>query len=124
MRLHGQALWEEERPPIWFNAVALLISVAAGVTAFLPIALYTSPWDAVRLKVPGDQGNWWHVLIGAPYFLAFPMIWLRLHALFSRGLSTPAGRRLIWTVVALFDLRDDFGNCAILVAPWKPRSYE
>jgi len=34
MRLHGQALWEEERAPIWFNAVALLISVAAGVTAF------------------------------------------------------------------------------------------
>jgi hypothetical protein len=101
MRLHGQALWEEERAPIWFNAVALLISVAAGVTAFLPIALYTSPWDAVRLRVPGDQGNWWHVLIGAPYFLAFPMIWLRLRALFSRGLSTPAGRRLIWTVVAL-----------------------
>jgi hypothetical protein len=101
MRLRGQALLEEERDPIWFNAVALLISVAAGVTAFLPIALYTSPWDAVRLKVPGDQGNWWHLLVGAPYFLACPMIWLRLRALFSRGLSTPAGRRLIWTVVAL-----------------------
>ena len=101
MRPHGQALREDERAPIWFNAVALLISVAAGVTAFLPIALYTSPWDAVRLRVPGDQGNWWHLLIGAPYFLAFPMIWLRLRALFSRELSTPAGRRLIWTVVAL-----------------------
>jgi hypothetical protein len=101
MRLHGQGLLEEERDPIWFNAVALLISVAAGVTAFLPIALYTSPWDAVRLRVPGDQGNWWHLLVGAPYFLAFPMIWLRLRALFSRVLSTPAGRRLIWAVVAL-----------------------
>jgi hypothetical protein len=98
---HGQALWEEERAPIWFNACALLISVAAGVTAFLPIALYTSPWDAVRLRVPGDQGNWWHLLVGAPYFLAFPMIWLCLRALFSKGLSTPAGRRVIWTVVAL-----------------------
>ena len=101
MQLDGQALREEERAPIWFNAGALLISVAAGVTAFLPIALYTSPWDAVRLRVPGDQGNWWHVLVGAPYFLAFPMIWLRLRALFSRRLSTPAGRRLIWTAVAL-----------------------
>ena len=88
MRLHGQAQWEEERAPIWFNAVALLISAAAGVTAFLPVALYTSPWDAVRLRVPGNQGNWWHALIGAPYFLAFPMIWLRLRALFSRRLST------------------------------------
>ena len=101
MRLHGQTLWEEERAPTWFNAVALLISVAAGVTAFLPIALYTSPWDAVRLRVPGDQGNWWHLLVGAPYFLAFPMIWLCLRALFSRRLSTPTGRRLIWTAVAL-----------------------
>jgi hypothetical protein len=101
MRLQGQALLEEERDPTWFNAVALLISVVAGVTAFLPIALYTSPWDAVRLRVPGDQGNWWHLLVGAPYFLAFPMIWLRLRALFSRRLSTRAGRRVIWIVVAL-----------------------
>jgi hypothetical protein len=101
MQLHGQALLEEERDPNWFNVVALLISVVAGVTAFLPIALYTSPWDAVRLRVPGDQGNWWHLLVGAPYFLAFPMIWLRLRALFSRRLSTRAGRRVIWIVVAL-----------------------
>ena len=93
--------WEEERAPVWFNSVALLISVTAAVIAFLPIALDTSPWDAVRLKVPGNQGNWWHVLIGAPFFLAFPMIWLRLRSLFSRRLSTPAGRRAIWTVVAL-----------------------
>jgi hypothetical protein len=97
----GQALSEEERGPIWFNVVALLDSVAAGVTSFLPIALYTSPWDAVRLRVPGDQGNWWHLLVGVPYFLAFPMIWLCLRALFSRRLSTPTGRRLIWTAVAV-----------------------
>src|SRR5580692_7120313 len=101
MRLHGQGLREEELNPIWFNVVALLISVAAAIAAFLPIALHTSPWDAVRLKVPGDQGNWWHVLVGAPYFLAFPMIWLRLRALFSRRLSAPVGRRLIWTMVAI-----------------------
>jgi len=93
--------WEEERAPVWFNSVALLISVTAAVTAFLPMALDTSPWDAVRLRVPGNQGNWWHFLIGAPFFLAFPMIWLRLRSLLSRRLSTPAGRRLIWAVVAL-----------------------
>ena len=92
---------EEERPPIWFNAVALLIWVTAGVVAFLPIALYTSPWDAVRFRVPGNEGNWWHFLIGASYFLAFPMIWLRLRSLFSSRLSTPAGRRVIWILVAL-----------------------
>jgi len=92
---------EEEPSPIWFNAVALLIWVAAGVTAFLPIALYTSAWDAVRFKVPNNEGNWWHFLIGAPYFFAFPMIWLRLRALLARRLSTPVGRRLIWIFVAL-----------------------
>ena len=92
---------KEERAPIWYNAVWLLISVTAGVVAFLPLALYTSPWDAVTFRVPENQGNWWHLLIGAPFFLAFPMIWLRLRSLFSGKLSTPPGRRLIWTVVAL-----------------------
>jgi len=91
----------EERAPVWYSVVGLLISVTAGATVFLPIALYTSPLDAVRFRVPGNQGNWWHFLIGAPFFLAFPMIWLRLRSLFSRRLSTPAGRRLIWTVLAL-----------------------
>lgn len=92
---------EEERAPSWFNVVALLIWVTAGVVAFLPIALYTSPWDAVRFRVPNNEGNWWHFLIGAPYFLAFPMIWLRLRSLFSRRLSTPSGRRVIWIFAAL-----------------------
>lgn len=96
-----QALVEEERAPIWLNAVALLIWLTAAVAAFLPIALYTSPWDAVRFRVPGNQGNWWHFLIGAPYFLAFPMVWLRLRSLVSKRLSTPTGRRLIWIAVAL-----------------------
>lgn len=96
-----QTPWEEQRDPIWCNVVALLIWVTAGVVAFLPIALYTSPWDVVRFKVPGNEGNWWHFLIGAPYFLAFPMIWLRLRSLFSSRLSTPAGRRVIWILVAL-----------------------
>jgi len=92
---------EEKRASTLFSAVALLISLTAGAVAFLPLALYTSPWDAVRLKVPGDQGNWWHFLVGAPFFLAFPMIWLRLRSLFSKRLSTPRGRRLIWVFVAL-----------------------
>src|SRR6266568_6319200 len=92
---------KEEPAPIWYNAVCLLIWVTASVIAFLPLALYTSPWDAVTFRVPENQGNWWHFFIGAPFFLAFPMIWLRLRSLFSRKLSTPPGRRLIWTVLAL-----------------------
>src|SRR5438876_11021287 len=87
--------------PFWLNTLALVIWILAAAVVFLPLALYTSPWDAVRLRVPGNQGNWWHFLIGAPFFLAFPMIWLRLRSLLSRRLSTPAGRRLIWAVVAL-----------------------
>ena len=84
----------EERAPVRYSVVGLLISVTAGATVFLPFALYTSPLDAVRFRVPGNQGNWWHFLIGAPFFLAFSMIWLRLRSLFTRRLSTPAGRRL------------------------------
>ncbi len=98
---HTVSPQEEGRAPTWFTAVALLVSLLAGVVAFLPFALDTSPWDAVTLRVPGNQGNWWHALVGAPFFLAFPMIWLRLRSLFSKRLSTRAGRRLIWIVVSL-----------------------
>jgi len=92
---------EESRTPAWFNVVALLVSLLAGAAAFLPLAVNTSPWDAVTLRVPGDQGNWWHLLVGAPFFLAFPMIWLRLRSLGSKHLSTSVGRRFIWAAVAL-----------------------
>jgi hypothetical protein len=92
---------KESQTSPWFNVTALLVSLVAGAAAFLPIALNTSAWDAVTLRVPGDQGNWWHLLAGAPFFLAFPMIWLRLRSLGSKQLSTPVERRLIWAAVAL-----------------------
>ena len=96
------AAWSKERPgPTWVKAIALLIWLLAGVVAFLPFALDTSPWDAVTLRVPGNQGNWWHVLVGAPFFLAYPMIWLRLRSLFSAQSTTAIGQRLIWSTVAL-----------------------
>jgi hypothetical protein len=91
----------DERSQTWVNAVALLLWLVAGAVAFLPFARDTSPWNAVTLRVPGNQGNWWHVLVGAPFFLAFPMIWLRLRALFSRQDLTAMGRKLIWTAVGL-----------------------
>jgi len=91
----------EDRPAAWVNALALLLWLLAGVVVFLPFAFNTSPWDAVTLRVPGDQGNWWHALVGAPFFLAFPMIWLRLRALFSKQLSTSTGRRFIWSAAGL-----------------------
>lgn len=83
------------------NAAMLVVWLAAGAVAFLPFAFNTSAWDAVTFRVPGNQGNWWHFLAGAPAFLAFPMIWLRLRALFGEGLSTAAGRRAIWIAVGL-----------------------
>lgn len=92
---------KETRPPLWINAIALLVWLLAGSVVFLPFAFNTSPWDAVTLRVPGDQGNWWHALVGAPFFLAFPMIWLRLRFLFSRQLSTSTGHRLIWIAAGL-----------------------
>ena len=98
---NGAAWSKEGQDPPWAKAIALLISLLAGVVAFLPFALDTSPWNAVTLHVPGNQGNWWHVLVGAPFFLAYPMIWLRLRSLFSAQSLTVIGRRLIWSTVAL-----------------------
>jgi hypothetical protein len=98
---NGTAWAREVNDPTWVNVFALLLWLLAGAVAFLPFAFDTSAWDAVTLRVPGNQGNWWHALAGAPFFLAFPMIWLRLRALFSAQHSTTRGRRLIWTVVGL-----------------------
>src|SRR5258708_40039472 len=96
---------KEDRPPAWVNAIALLVWLLAGAIVFLPFALDTSPWDAVTLRVPGNQGNWWHALVGAPFFLAFPMIWLRLRALFSERLSTSTGSRFLWIAADLSIVR-------------------
>ena len=92
---------EEEREPAWLSAIGLLVAVVAGVAAFLPFAFDTSPWNAVTLRVPGNQGNWWHALVGAPFFLAFPMIWLRVRSLFAKRQSTSTGRRLLWIAAGL-----------------------
>jgi hypothetical protein len=83
---------QEERTPMWINVFALLIWLIAGAVPFVPFAFDTSPWDAVRLRVLGNQGNWWHLLAGAPFFLAFSAIWLRLRSLFAAQLSTAVGR--------------------------------
>jgi len=91
----------EGRGPFWVNAVMLQVWLLAGAVVFLPFALDTSPLDAVMLRVPGNQGNWRHFLAGAPFFLAFPMIWLRLRAVFSDQLSTAIERLLIWAGVGV-----------------------
>lgn len=98
----NRADWSKEgRDPEWTNVVVLLIWLLAGAVAFLPFAFDTSPWDAVTLRVPGNQGNWWHFLAGAPFFLAYPMICLRLRSLFSKQPLTVMGLRLIWSLAGL-----------------------
>jgi len=91
----------EPRSPVWVNAALLVVWLAAGVVPFLPFAYSTSAWNAVTLNVPGNQGNWWHFLVGAPFFLAWPMIWLRLRALSSHRPSTAGGRQVLWVLAGL-----------------------
>jgi hypothetical protein len=77
-----------------------VIWLLAGVVPFLPFALNTSPWDAVRMHVPGNQGNWWHILVGIPFFLAYPAIWVRLRFRFSNDPLAIGARRVLWGAVA------------------------
>jgi hypothetical protein len=100
-RPNGVVTSEEERDPAWVNSIAVVIWFTAAAVAFLPFAFDTSPWDAVRLHVPDNQGNWWHLLAGLPFFLAYPLLWLRARALFAARLSTARERRLIWCAIAL-----------------------
>ena len=52
---------------------------------------------------PGSrhQVNWWHALAGAPFFLAFPMIWARLSLTRPTPSLRTAARRVIWIIVCL-----------------------
>ena len=95
------ALREDGLGSTWVKAIKLLVWLTAAFVAFLPFAYDTSAWDAVMFHVPGNQGNWWHLLAGAPFFLAFPMIWLRLRSLFSKEPSTAFGRRVVWCFVGI-----------------------
>jgi hypothetical protein len=92
----SSSLPEGQRTPFWFGALALLVWLFAGAATFLPFASDTSPWDAVTFRVPENQGNWWHFLVGLPFFLALPMIWLRVRTLQSKPVLSVAGRRWIW----------------------------
>lgn len=80
---------------------ALAVSLVAAVVVFVPFAFDTSPLNAVMLRVPGNQGNWWHALVGAPFFMAFPLIWVRLRSLTSGQPLTPAVYRIILIAAGL-----------------------
>jgi len=76
----------------------LLVWIVAAVGIVLPFAHGVSPFDALLLRVP-NEGNWWHVLVGLPFFLSLPMIWLRLHILNSAQLAGINIRRILWVVI-------------------------
>jgi hypothetical protein len=97
----GEAAPNEAPGSTLADVVMLIVWIVAGVVSFLPFAFNTSAWDAVTFRVPGNQGNWWHLLAGAPFFLAFPMIWLRLRGFFSDQPPTEIARRGIWGWVGL-----------------------
>ena len=84
-----------------FTIAGGLSSLAAMVVIFLPFAVNTSPLDALLLRVPGEQGNWWHAFIGAPFLLAFPMVWLHLLALSSERPFPVQRLRIIWLIIIL-----------------------
>ncbi len=96
---NGAARSEEAKSPALVNVFNLAIWLMAGVVPFIPFAWASSPWDALTYRLLGNGGDYWHILIGVPFFLAYPMIWLRLRAVFSTQLSTPLERRLIWSAV-------------------------
>jgi hypothetical protein len=87
--------------PQWGNALSLLLWVAAGAVAFLPFAFNTSPWDAVLFRVPGNQGNWWHLFAAAPFFLAYPMIWIHARVLFSGQAISAAAHWGLWSIAVV-----------------------
>jgi hypothetical protein len=84
--------------PMWFSVVTLIVWLAACVVPFLPFAISTSPLDAVLFNVPGDQGNWWHFLVGLPFFLAFPIAWLTIQSMRRSNFGTSG--QMIFAIIA------------------------
>lgn len=88
-------------------SVKRALRLPSSVCAFGSTAELFEELVAVTARFTGldrqfrEQGNWWHALVGAPFFLAFPMIWLHLRSLFSKQLSTSAGRRSLWIAAGL-----------------------
>jgi hypothetical protein len=81
------------------NILMLIIWIAAGVGIVLPFALGTSPLDALLLRVPHNEGNWWHALVGLPFLLSLPMIWLHWHALNSATQPATHIRKVLWILI-------------------------
>jgi len=91
----------EERDSTLFRTLISLVWMIAGVLVFIPYAVHTSLLDAVLFHVPGNQGNWWHAVIGAQYLLAYPAIWLHARWLGAERAPTKTGQQVLWGVLLL-----------------------
>lgn len=99
--------------PLSLRSAAALAWIAAAAMVFVPFARYTSAWNALTLHVPGDQGNWWHVLVGLPFFLAYPLVWLSL----GRSLSAKPMARTATFPLIVFASISAIGT-ALVEAPF------
>ena len=97
-------LSSERQGTRWREVFSLIVWALAAVVAFLSFAYGTSAWDAVRFHVPGNQGNWWHLLAGIPFFLAYPMVWLRLRSVSSTLRTTARERSILLGIAGLSTL--------------------
>jgi hypothetical protein len=91
---------DRNKTPTWVAGGEVLVWVAAAFVCFVAFAANTSPLNAVMLNVPGEQGNWWHLLIGFPFFLSFAVIWVRVRGLSAKGLGR-AEARMLWVAIGL-----------------------
>jgi hypothetical protein len=91
---------DERRAPGLIAWAEVIVWVTAALVCLVPFAANTSALNAVMLNVPGEQGNWWHLLIGFPFFLSFAVIWLRIRAL-SAKTPLQAEIRILWVAIVL-----------------------
>ncbi len=83
------------------NIAMLFFWITAAVAIVLPFALGTSPLDAILLRVPNNEGNWWHALVGLPFFLSLPMVSLRLHIFNSTNRYSFILQRIFWSFILI-----------------------
>lgn len=79
----------------------LFVWIAAAIGIVLPFAMGTSPLDAILLNVPNNEGNWWHALVGLPFFLSIPMICLHIIALNTERLPSVYLRRGLAIIIII-----------------------
>jgi hypothetical protein len=89
----------------WSGVIALVISLPLTAVVFLDFAEGISPWNVASAFVFDELHFWsmedWQLaLCAAPFFLAFPLMWLGIRSIFSAKLSGPESIG-VWSLVGL-----------------------